>query len=138
MLFAAANALLVFILLTCLFAFVRGGVAERMGASVILANLLTIAVNEASLHNQLISLAIDGLTALALLAIAMRFASLWLGAVMLLYAIQFALHAFYFVTERPRDLLHVVINNVNFFAVGLCLAGGTVLAWRRRRRLVEA
>jgi heme/copper-type cytochrome/quinol oxidase subunit 4 len=134
MLFAAANALLVFIALTCLFAFVRGAAAERIGAAVVLANLLAGMINEATVHDQLVILVLDGLTAVAFLIAALRYASFWLGAVMLLYASQFTLHAAYFILERPRDTLHVILNNVIFFAVGLCLVAGTALAWRRRSR----
>jgi hypothetical protein len=54
---------------------------------------------------------------------------------MLLYALQFALHAFYYVAERPRDSMHVILNNLDFFAVCVCLAAGTAVAWRRRLRL---
>jgi hypothetical protein len=74
----------------------------------------------------------------ALLVIAVRYASFWLGAVMLLYALQFALHAVYYVVERPRDSLHVILNNLDFFAVCVCLAAGTAVAWRRRLRLATA
>ena len=49
-------------------------------------------------------------------------------------ALQFALHAFYSVTLRPRDLLHTVINNVDFFAISLCLVIGTAVSWGRRTR----
>jgi hypothetical protein len=128
-----ADALLVLVILACLFAFVRGGTPERIGAAVILANLVAGMANEALLHDQLIVLCIDGLTAVVLLAIAVRYASFWLGGVMLLYGVQFALHAYYFVLERPRDSLHITLNNANFVAVALCLAAGTMLSWMRRR-----
>ncbi|HEX5263670.1 MAG TPA: hypothetical protein VFW13_09095 [Phenylobacterium sp.] len=133
MLFVLSNILLVFGLLSCVFAFARGGAAERMGAGIILANIVAYMINEAHFQNQVVSLVIDGLTALSLLAVAVSFASFWLGAVMLLYALQFTMHAFYFVQERPRDLLHFVVNNVIFFATSLSLIIGTFLAWRRRR-----
>jgi hypothetical protein len=138
MLSVLENALLVLILVICLFAFARGGAAERMGAGAILANLLAGMANESLFHSQLVTLCVDGLTAVALLPIVIRYASLWVGAVMLLYAAQFALHAFYFVEERPRDVLHAILNNTNFFAVGLCLAGGTAVTWMRRRKLAAA
>jgi hypothetical protein len=134
MLFAIAYALLAFIAITCLFAFVRGGIAERVGAAIILANLLAGVLNEAAFHYELATLATDGLTALALLIVAVRYASFWQGGVMLLYALQFALDAYYLVLERPRDNLHVILNNVDFFGVGLCLGIGTFLSWRLRRR----
>jgi hypothetical protein len=135
MLFAISYILILFVLITCLFAFVKGGTAERVGAAVILANLVAGVVNEAQLHDQLITLVIDGLTALALLVVAVRYASFWLGGVMLLYALQFGLDAYYLVLEQPRDNLHVILNNVDFFAVSLCLSTGTAMAWRRRVRL---
>jgi uncharacterized membrane protein YwaF len=128
-----ANGLLVFCLLTCLLAFVKGGAQERIGAAIILANIVATAVNGAVLKDQRVMLAIDGATALALLPLTLRYASIWLGGVMLLYGVQFGLHAFYFVLERPKDLLHVAINNANFVAISLCLAVGTVIAWMRRR-----
>jgi hypothetical protein len=138
MLFAISYILILFVLITCLFTFVKGGPAERVGAVVILANLLAGVLNEAQLHDQLITLAIDGLTALALLVVAVRYASFWLGGVMLLYALQFGLDAYYLVLEQPRDNLHVILNNIDFFAVSLCLSTGTALAWRRRVRLASA
>jgi hypothetical protein len=125
---------LAFNVLVCLFAILKGGSAERVGAIVILANMLVGLGVEATGRSQIAVLIVDALTAVVLLAVAVRYASVWLGAVMLLYACQFALHAYYFVLERPRDVLHVVLNNLDFFAVILCLAAGTVTAWRRRRR----
>ena len=120
--------------LACLFAFIKGGRAERVGAAIILANVLAYIVIETQFHVQLLNLIIDALTAIALLAVALRYANFWQGAVMLLYAMQFSLHAFYFVTERPRDPLHSVVNNSIFFAISACLAMGTALAMRRRGR----
>ncbi len=119
-------------LLACLFAFWKGGRPERIGAAIILANVLAYAVNETQFQLQIANLVIDALTALSLLAVAVRYASFWQGAVMLLYAMQFSLHSFYFVMERPRDVLHVVANNLIFFAISGCLAAGTALAMRRR------
>lgn len=138
MLFVVGYLMLAFTLGTCVFALVKGGTAERIGAGVILANTLAAMINQTILHNQLVDLAIDGVTALILLAVAVRYASFWQGAVMLLYAMQFGLHAFYFVLERPHDMLHVIINNLIFFTISVCLAAGTGLAWRRRRSLARA
>jgi hypothetical protein len=42
------------------------------------------------------------------------------------------------VTERPFDLLHVIINNTDFIAVVFCLVTGTVVAWRRRAQAARA
>ena len=65
-------------------------------------------------------------------------ASLWLGGVMLLYALQFSSHAFYIVTERASDRLHAIINNLDFTGVVVCLVSGTIVAWRRRNQTKAA
>jgi hypothetical protein len=121
----------------CAFAFWKGGSAERAGAWVILTNLVLLWAGGqvwASASTGVFGLVVDGLTAAALLIIALRYASLWLGGVMLLYALEFSLRAFYFVTERPFDLLHAIINNTDFMGVVFCLVAGTAVAWRRRVR----
>jgi hypothetical protein len=130
-------ALIAFSVLSCAFAFFRGATPERIGAGVIFANLLLTLGGQMIVSKSIFSVAqltLDAVTALALLVLAVRYASLWLGAVMMLYALQFALHAFYSVTLRPRDLLHTVINNVDFFAISLCLVIGTAVSWGRRTR----
>ena len=76
----------------------------------------------------------DGLTAVGLLAIAVRCASLWLGGALMFQAAQFSLHSFYLVTGREVDLLHNVINNVNLYAILICLASGAIVSWRARIR----
>jgi len=121
----------------CLFALWKGGSAERAGAAIILANLILLWAADrmlAKLSSGVFGLTVDGLTALALLVVVLRYASLWLGGVMLLIAIEFGLHAFYFVTERPFDLLHVIVNNCDTMGVVICLVAGTVAAWHARSR----
>jgi hypothetical protein len=127
--------------LNCLFVFALGGAAERIGAGVILTNLLAGFANDLLMHPQLaqlLELCIDGVTALILLGITVRYASFWLGAVMLLYGLQFGLHAYYAVLERQRDFLHLVLNDADFIAVNLAMTAGTLMAWRRRHRLATA
>ena len=122
----------------CLFAIWKGGPAERMGAIVVLAMVIFERVLQAGIPQGwwvVLGLGCDALTALGLLAVTLRYASLWLGGVMLLYAAQFTLHSFYFVTGRPdADLLHMVLTDVNFGAILICLTAGTVMAWRARLR----
>jgi hypothetical protein len=136
--FVIGTILLVLCLLICVFALIKGGAAERIGAGIIIANLVAGVVNERWLHVDLVHLGIAGTTALVLLAVAVRYASFWLGGVMILYALQFALVAYYIILEQKRDVPYVIINNVLFCAVTLCLAVGTALAWRRRGRLAAA
>ena len=128
------------ILASCLLAFLKGGPAERWGAGLILTFALLwettfFLSSEARAVAQLVG---DGLTAAGLLIIALRYASLWLGGALLFQAAQFSLHSFYFVTHRPPDLTHVVINNVNLLAILACLAVGSVMAWRERAKSAQA
>jgi heme O synthase-like polyprenyltransferase len=126
-------ALLAFSLGACVFAFLKGEAAERIGAGIILLNMLLALAGEYYFPRSIL-LWLDALTALSLLVVAVFYASPWLGAVMLLYAAQFTLHAVYFVAARPRDHFHVVANNIDFFLISLCLVIGTALTWRRRAR----
>jgi hypothetical protein len=119
----------------CVAAFLRGGTAERIGAGIILANLVIPIICNLFLPPEvgaIVQLVNDAVTALGLLVISVISASPWMGGVMLLYGLQFTLHSFYFVTERPRDRLHVVVNNLDFLAISICLAIGVALAWRQR------
>ena len=118
-----------------LFALWKGSPAERLGGAVVGANVLLSVFSGLFLpppFEPLYRLTLDGLTALGLLVIAVRYASFWLGGAMLLYAAQFSLHAFYMVTSRSVDLTHMRINNVNFLGISICLAVGTIVGWRRR------
>lgn len=125
--------LLAFSLAACVFAFLKGGRAERLGAAVILANMLLALIGEHFFPKSIL-LWLDAATATAMLLIAVRYASPWLGGVMLLYAIQFALHAYYFVAQKPRDTFHVTVNNLDFLAISLCLVIGAAVSWRQRVR----
>ncbi len=119
----------------CLLAFWKGGPTERIGAGLILANLFFDLFVSPKLPGELrptLRLVLDALTASGLLALAMWYASLWLGAAMLLFATQFTLHSYYFVTNRHPDYFHALVNNLNFLGIILCLATGTALSWRWR------
>src|SRR3978361_118301 len=94
--------LLYAIVLSAILAMWKGGWAERVGG---LANLAAAAF---SLLAQLYftagalpsaELCNDGLLSLIFLALALRFASWWLGVAMLFQAAQFSLHAYYYVAE---------------------------------------
>lgn len=80
----------------------------------------------------LVMLTGDFLLAMGLLMLAVRYASLWLGGVLLLQAVQFTLHAWYMLADRGHDIFHAVVNNLVTIGVLVCLLIGTVTAWRRR------
>ena len=123
--------------LCCLFALWKGGAPERAAAAAIAANLLIGQAGHvlAPHLNDEIRLVNDGLAALILLGVAVRYARPWMGAVMLFYAAQFSMHAYYLVMERKGgDYLHALINNLDFIGINLCLVIGTIVGWRRRLR----
>jgi hypothetical protein len=129
------------VLAGCLFSLWKGGRPERLGGAVVLANTFMVAVIVFFVPNDsqaIPELVVDGLTAMGLLAVVLIYGSLWLGGAMLLYAVQFTLHAFYLVTERAPDHLHAVLNNLDFSGIILCLVIGAAVAWRRRARISAA
>jgi len=122
------------------FALFRGGRPEQIGASINLA--CAIAAELAHMvwgpeDSSVPLLLIDFALALGFLLLAVRFASIWLGAAMLLQAAQFSLHAWYIVEERPHDLFYFRVNNIDTIGISLVLVIGTVMAWRRRRRMAR-
>ena len=126
-----------FAILCCLFAFWKGGRAERAAAIAVAANMLigqTGHLIAPGLNDQ-IRLINDGLTALILLGITVRYGAMWMGGVMLFYAAQFAMHSFYIVMQKDPDYLRALINNIDYLGIVSCLIIGTIVAWRRRVRL---
>lgn len=119
------------------FAWWRGGPAERYGATLKIATSSVAFAVHHLLNQETISVALlvaDGVLAMGFLILAIRYASLWIGAAMLLQAGQFSLHAYYLVAELQRDRLYAVANNLVTLAILLCIVAGTVLAWRSRVR----
>jgi hypothetical protein len=126
-------------------AWFRGGQPEKLGATL---KVITSAAALAAHHllkQDSISVAlltVDGLLAVGFLALAIRYASLWIGAAMLLQAGQFSLHAWYLVSALSRDRFYAIVNNLVTIGILICILVGTVIAWRRRsraeRRAVQA
>lgn len=123
------------------FALWKGANAERLAACVVLLNMGIGFVGTWLLPEAqgVIRLTNDGLAALALLGVTIRYAAPWMGGVMFFYAAQFSMHSYYLVTGRPdTDLLHAVVNNINWNGVIWCLIIGTALSWRQRARAARA
>jgi hypothetical protein len=87
--------------------------------------------------SEAIELAGDFLWAVGLLILVLRHASLWLGATMLLQAVQFGLHAYYIVMDLRLDLLHAWINNLDEVGISVCIFAGTLTAMRRRAEMAK-
>ncbi|HEX4710321.1 hypothetical protein [Phenylobacterium sp.] len=133
--------LLIAIVLTAILAVWKGGWAERVGGltNLALAAFFTYAqfyLAPGGLPTA--ELCADGLAALIFLALAVRFASWWLGATMLLQGAQFSLHAYYYVTERHQDFLWALVNNTVSWGVVWCILAGVVASWRKGARIARS
>lgn len=132
----AAQALLALTVLTCVFALWKGGRLERIAMAIIVVNVGAGFVGDLVIPSYpgIARLTVDAATAFAFLGLTLLYGLPWLGVAMLIFSLQFGLHAFYFVTNRPdHDLLHATVNNLNFLGTLACLAYGTVDAIRRRQ-----
>jgi len=118
----------------------RGGSPERLGAlALLVAALVALTVNlvASPAARPILLLADEGVLGLVFLMLAFRHASAWLGVAMILQAIQFSLHAYYFVGELPHDRTYAIVNNLDTLGVLICILAGTLIAWRKRSRLAK-
>jgi len=121
---------------TVLLAWLRGGPAERLGATMILVGNLSVVAVHFLVPGEPLALALlmtDAALAVGFLIVAMRYLSPWLGLAMILQAIQFSLHAYYLIGEKPHDYLYRAINNFNTFAILLIILAATILSAFRHR-----
>jgi hypothetical protein len=128
------------ILAVVAFAWIKGGRPERLGGvSVLAAGVAAIAIHglaQAEWQPMLL-LADEALLAVAFLLLALRYTSVWLGGAMILQAVQFSLHAYYLVAERPHDRFYSTVNNIDTLGVLVCILVGTLLTWRKRSRAAK-
>ena len=128
-------------LAVALLAWFRGGLPERYGALVLVGAGLAVLVSHILLPPRgagLALLAIDAFMAVGFLALAIRYASLWIGAAMLLQAGQFSLHAWYLVSGMDRDRFYAIANNLVTIGILVCILVGTLISWRRRNKAEAA
>ncbi len=133
----AAQLLWIAILAVCGLAYLRGGTAERLGAGLILVLALAFqAVNAWAPESQraIPHLVLDGVLALGFMILALRYASAWLGLIMVLQGVQFSLHAFYFVTQKTPGLTYAVVNNLVTWGALMGILWGIFAYWRLQRR----
>lgn len=117
----------------CTFAMWKGGRPERLGGALLLAIAIIGAIIEYTMQHPargVAHLINDAVLAVGFLVVALRYASFWLGGAMILQAVQFSLHSYYFVTERPRDIIYVYVNNFDSVGILVLLAAGTIISWR--------
>ncbi|MDB5470135.1 MAG: hypothetical protein JWR84_1695 [Caulobacter sp.] len=117
-----------------LFSIWKGDTAVRLAGCFVAAGVLYSFGVKLVPHEfrTLVMLTGDFLLAMGFLALAVRYASLWLGGAMLFQAVQFMLHAWYMLGEKKADVFHAVVNNLDTVGILVCLLIGTITAWRRR------
>jgi hypothetical protein len=129
------------LVLTGAFAFLKGGQAERWGASLIclswfaeymLSFLLKGLVSPRI--EELMLLGADAALAVGLLIIAMRFAKIWLGLAMFMQSGELALHGMAMGDWGLEFRNYIFINNALSLGIILLAAGATLTAWLQRSR----
>lgn len=109
------------------FAVWKGSDAVRAGAVLIVVTwfvTLTASAVTRSYVPAVAFLASDGIMAVGLLFLAVRYSNWWMGAAMLLQSLALALHAGYFAAERADLSAHVLRNYIlgkNLASAGLLL-----------------
>lgn len=115
----------------------RGGAAEQIAASAVLGGALAVELIHAVLPRPVQAgalLLVEGALALTFLLTSMRYVRPWLGVAMVLEGLQFALHAYFFVEEKPHNYFYSLFNNLITIGVLLCVLIGTGMAWRRHAK----
>lgn len=130
------------ILVVCMFGLLKGGPAERFGAGLTLGiavafqivNIIILPAEARAVPH----LVLDGVLALGFLVLSVRYASLWLGGVMLLQGVQFSLHAYFFVTKLTPGVTYAVVNNLVTCGTLVGILLGTVAYLRQTRAALAA
>lgn len=129
------------IFVVCLFGLLKGGPAERFGAGLTLGIAIAFQIVNIILPTEARAvphLVLDGVLALGFLILAVRYASLWLGGVMLLQGVQFSLHAYFFVTKLVPGVTYAVVNNLVTCGTLVGILLGTIAYLRHVRADREA
>ena len=133
---------IVALVLCCGFAIWKGGLAERAGAVMSLAMWIVTLIASAETQSYLPATAFlisDGVLAIGLLVLAIRYSSLWMGVAMLLQALSLSFHAAYFAADQAeisKKVLHFYVlgKNLSSLAMLLVIVIGTLVSWRKRAR----
>jgi hypothetical protein len=136
-----SQAALFALLATSLFALIKAGAAERWGAILICLSWLggdAVALLFKNILSQqlfeLTLLVMDATLALGFLALALRFAKMWLGVAMLMQSCELALHGAAMADWGLEFQRYLAFNNLVSFGLLFLLAVATGIAWRQRVR----
>jgi hypothetical protein len=132
------------------FAFIKGGAVERWAAAIVCVSW-SLSVSFSVLLPGVFSrqieeftfLAVDAATAVGLLALALRFASIWLGVAMLMQSAELGLHGAIMADWGLPFRDYMMLNNALSFGLLLLIASATGVAWfnrssRNRATVAEA
>lgn len=131
---------LLLILVVAGFAWWKGATAEREGAlAVVIAWLITLALQALLPHNHQLRViaAVDGLLALALLVVAFRHSSLWLGMAMVLQGGVLAVHSLA-LGEAISARQYYIALNLASSAMLWAIVFATIGSWMNRSRQAKA
>jgi hypothetical protein len=123
----------------CLLALAKGGPAERFGAVLVAVTWAGLLICQALTEQTIPEIPLlvsDVVLATGFLALAVRYASLWLGAGMLFQGAAFTMHLMHMTdlsgASGHHDRAYVVTVNLLSYAVLATLGGAAVVNWRRR------
>lgn len=125
---------------TCIFAWTAGGPGERAGSSAIaVAWIASLASAPLIPHDQhpIAFLIFDVALATALLVIAIRYASLWLGVAMMVQAFLLALHGEHLGEGGLPAYTFVVLSNTASAVQLLAIVAATIASILERGRKAE-
>lgn len=130
--------LLGLVIVSVAFAWWKGGAPERIGALFNGVICLAVPMVQLAMHESMHTLPIlvaDGVLAMGFLILAIRYATLWLGAAMILQAIGFTMHSALMlgVIQHPEYFYYAAMNAMSA-GVLLSIIVGTAYAWVVRRR----
>jgi predicted anti-sigma-YlaC factor YlaD len=126
-----------------LFAWIKGGPGERIGAAAVavtwIACLAVLPFVPADLR-PMVFMTSDIVLATSLLVAALLYPSFWMGAAMMLQAFVLAVHAFH-LEDGARGfadrLTYARVINAVSYGVLIALAASTLAGWLRRRKALR-
>ena len=128
---------LIFIIACCVFALVLGRKAEKLGAICVLAANFSAEVMIGLFRDQYPGtdiLIIDFLLAVALLFLAVRYSSLWLGCAMILQGIALYTHALGLLGDEVSSQLYIRLIDILTYSMAACIFLGTASHLLHKKR----
>ena len=132
---------LIVLVLVCLLVLIKGETPERVAALLVAVSWVGLLVWQALSRQKVPEVALlisDFVVAIGFLALAVRYASAWLGAGMLFQGAAFASHLIHMTDTGDHLRLYVLTVNLLSSAVLLTITGAALVSWRSRVRARRA